>query len=247
LIDDPSVAHVDSPSSRAGEVLVMCHHDDRCAIYVQSTEQADDLRPRSGVELACRLVGEQQRRLVGESARDGDTLLLASRKLRRTVPLAVLETHICEKLTGAFNSPGRLHPRLRHRQLDVLARRKRRHQVEPLEDEADVMQSKPGGFAVAHRSHFDPAYPDCAAGRSVDRTQEIEERGFSAAGWSDDRDVIAIRQIQAHSAERMNPLGAEVIVASEVARFDDYPAIAHAIASCLSVVAIGTDAARYDG
>ena len=46
-------------------------------------------RPVGAVEVSGGLVSEQQRRIVGERAGDGDALLLAARELRRIVMAAL--------------------------------------------------------------------------------------------------------------------------------------------------------------
>ena len=44
-----------------------------------------------GIEIACRLVGKQNRRIVGQRARDRDPLLLAARQLGRIVVAAIVK------------------------------------------------------------------------------------------------------------------------------------------------------------
>ena len=51
------------------------------------------MRPVRRVEVAGRLVGQHDRRVVGERARDGDALLLAARELRRIVVRAIGQPH----------------------------------------------------------------------------------------------------------------------------------------------------------
>ena len=54
------------------------------------------------VEVAGRLVGEQQPRRIGDGAGDGDALLLAAGQLRRPVRRPLLDPHIGEELHGAL-------------------------------------------------------------------------------------------------------------------------------------------------
>jgi hypothetical protein len=51
-------------------------------------QQVDDLGPGGGVEVAGRLVGQQQLGRGRRGAGDGDALLLAARQLRRIMVLA---------------------------------------------------------------------------------------------------------------------------------------------------------------
>ena len=54
-------------------------------------QRLHDLVRRARVEIAGRLVGEQQARLIDQRARDRDPLLLTARELARRVALAIAE------------------------------------------------------------------------------------------------------------------------------------------------------------
>jgi hypothetical protein len=54
------------------------------------------------VKIAGRLVGEDQRRLVGQRARNGDALLLAARQLRRAMVEPLRQPENAEELVGAL-------------------------------------------------------------------------------------------------------------------------------------------------
>ena len=110
------------------------------------SEERDDLLTRRRVQLSCGLVGEEEARLVGQCAGDGNPLLLTAGKLRRTVPGPVGQPHVGQQLAGACTTLPLPHPRLRHRQLHILRRGQHREQVEALKDEADVLQAQAGSF-----------------------------------------------------------------------------------------------------
>ena len=87
-------------------------------------QQLEDLHAGAEVELAGRLVGEQDRVAGGERAGDRDALLLAAGELVRKVPGAVAEADALEHLgrdaagVAAAGDVGA--------ELDVLERRQRR-------------------------------------------------------------------------------------------------------------------------
>ena len=69
-----------------GRVRIVRHHDDRLLEFlVQPLQQRQHLGRRFRVEVAGRLVGEQQRRVGDDGARDRDALLLSARQLPRIV------------------------------------------------------------------------------------------------------------------------------------------------------------------
>ena len=65
--------------------IVRDEHDRRAAPAIDVDQEVDDLVAGAGVEIAGRLVGEQDRRLVGQRPRDRHALLLAAGELRRIV------------------------------------------------------------------------------------------------------------------------------------------------------------------
>ena len=94
--------------------------------------------PGAGVEIAGRLVGEHQRRLAGERARDRHALHLAARELGRLVLHPVGEADLLEQLLDPLLALARARALEQQRHLDVLVGGDLRQQVEALEDEADL-------------------------------------------------------------------------------------------------------------
>ena len=75
-----------------GRVRIVRDHDDRLAVLaVERLQQVEDLVARLAIEVAGRLVAEQQRRVGDDGAGDADALLLAARELPRVVLRAVGE------------------------------------------------------------------------------------------------------------------------------------------------------------
>ena len=68
---------------RVHDLLVVRGHQHGRAQLVDLDQELDDLPAGDGVEVAGRLVGDEDRRIVDERAGDGGPLLLAARQLRR--------------------------------------------------------------------------------------------------------------------------------------------------------------------
>src|SRR6185503_6480715 len=140
VVAHQSVAERNHARAVLGDVGLVRHEDDGdAALDVEALEDAHHLDARLRVEIAGRLVGEQQRRVVHQRPRDGDALLLAAGELVRMVAEPVAETHGLQRLGGALPpiGSGGL-ARVEQRQLDVLDRGRARQQVEALEHEADL-------------------------------------------------------------------------------------------------------------
>ena len=217
---DLPVPHVDHALRRARELLVMGDDDDRRPVRVQAAEEADDFLPGSGVELAGRLVGEEQGRPVGERAGDRHALLLAPGELRRAVALTRPESHVLEQFPRSRAPLGARHLGLGHRQLDVLAGRECRHEIEALEDEPHVPQAKEGRLLVGHRAHVAAAHGHHPTARPVDDADEVEQRALAAPRRADDGDVLPVDDVERDPAHGVHRLAPHAIVAAQVANRD---------------------------
>src|SRR4051794_30189251 len=90
VFDEPAVAQHEQAVGVAGGLLVVGDHDDRLTELVdRAPQQLQDLGRAHRVEVAGRLVGEDDGRAAGERAHDRDTLLLAAGQLARAVRDAI--------------------------------------------------------------------------------------------------------------------------------------------------------------
>src|SRR5262245_28340458 len=94
--DDPAAAHLDPPREGRGDLPVVGDDEDGRAPPVQLAQEANDLGAGVGVEVAGRLVGEDDRRPGQDSAGDRDALALAARELGRGMTEAVREADALE-------------------------------------------------------------------------------------------------------------------------------------------------------
>ncbi len=107
--------------AKRGDVRLVGDEHDRDALRaVELLEHLQDLDGGAAVEVAGRLVGEDQRRPVHQRARDGDALLLAARQLVRQVMLPVGEPDRLQRGAGAATLLRQRQVAVEQRQLDVL-------------------------------------------------------------------------------------------------------------------------------
>ncbi len=95
-----AVAQPDDPPCPAGDIILVGDHDDGIAAAVELVEDLEDLVARAGIEVAGRLVGEQDQWRVGEGAGDGDALALSARELVRLVAHAIGQPDPLDRLLG---------------------------------------------------------------------------------------------------------------------------------------------------
>ena len=134
-------------SVNAGRDRVVGHHHDGLPELVDgAAQQREHLGAGAGVEVAGGLVGEDDRRPAGQRPGHRDPLLLTAGELVGPVVEPVAEA---DRLDDR-GVPLRVGPPAgdRQRQQDVLLGGQRRHQVERLEDEADLVAAQPGQLLV---------------------------------------------------------------------------------------------------
>ena len=99
VTDDRAVAKDYLPLGVRGEVdVVRDEHKRYSAVPVQVGHQLEDMLAVLRIQIAGRLVGEQDLRLVGERSCDGDPLLFAAGKLGRVMVSAVRQIDVRQKL-----------------------------------------------------------------------------------------------------------------------------------------------------
>src|SRR5262245_42390608 len=143
--DRPVLAVLTGPEDHVaagvdGDVRLVRDEDDGLALVVQALEDAHDLLRGAGIQVAGRLVGQDQLRVVDERAGDRDALLLSARELARVVVPAVREADDLEAPHRLLAPPigAMAVGRVDQRQLDVVERGGPREQIERLEDEANL-------------------------------------------------------------------------------------------------------------
>ena len=154
---DPAVAHAHDAVGGGSHVVVVGHHHDRLTAIVQPTEQPEYLGATLRVERPGRLVGQQQRRFVGEGTGDREALALAAREHARgsCAPCRRCPSRSSRSI-ARVSACLRLRPATTMGSDDVLQHAHALEQVEELEDEPDVAPAHHGELVV---------------GRPVDRTR----------------------------------------------------------------------------
>ena len=153
------------------------------------------------VEVAGRLVGEDQHRARDQRPGDGDALLLAAGELGRLVVEPVAEPEALERSPRALRP---LVPRdalVDERRGDVLERGRPREEVERLEDEADGAAPDAGQVVVVERPDLRPGEPVAPGCRPIEAADDVHQRRLAAAGRPDDRQEVAGADVEVDAPE----------------------------------------------
>src|SRR5690606_16111915 len=184
-------------------------------------EQLHHLVAVGGVEVARRLVGEDERRRGHDGAGDRDALLLPARELLREVVAAVRHADALEGRLRAELPLLGVEVEVEQRELDVLVDRQLVDEVEALEDEADGAAAEAGAPALGEPGRGVPVEPVLPAGGAVEQAEDVEERGLPAPRRPHDGDELAALDLDGDAAERagLDLLGG--VDAAEVLRLDE--------------------------
>ena len=172
-----AVADLDDPVGDRGRADVVAHDQRRRTVLAREVaDQRVDALRRRRVELAGRLVRKQEPWAVDERGTERDTLLLTTRKLRRTCVGAIAETDALEQPSGARTPFQRRLAPQSERQLDDLPDRElRREQARiVLVDVADRLGSEPVSCASAQPPEVDTVDAHEPRGWGIERGDRSE-------------------------------------------------------------------------
>ena len=167
------------------------------------------------VELAGRLIGEQQERPVRQGAGDCHPLLLAAGQLVRPMPGTVTEADHLEELGDAGIAGGRLGADESQRHLDVLRCGQDRNEAEGLEDEGDRPAPDLDEIVLGHRRDLLAMDDDAAARRSVEAPDEVQQRRLAAPGTAPNREQLAPVDREIDVLQGVDDIVAGRVVAAE--------------------------------
>ena len=111
---------------------------------------------RCAVQIAGRLVRQNQGRVVDQCPCDGNALLLASRQLGRPMSRAIHEPDAPEQLHGSVMTLASRYTGIDERQLDVSRRGQSRQKIEVLEHEPDPTLANPAQLIVIQSPDLRP-------------------------------------------------------------------------------------------
>src|SRR5581483_6144737 len=85
-IDDLSVAHMNDAIADGGCIRVVGDHQDGLSeLLIGLPQHVEHYAGILGIEIPCRLIGEDQRRVIDQCACQGDALLLAAGEFARSM------------------------------------------------------------------------------------------------------------------------------------------------------------------
>src|SRR5690606_8611574 len=208
-----------------GELRVVGHHHDGGALLVDFLEQLHHPARHLRIEVAGRLVRQQQARAARERARDRGALLLAAGQLGRIVLHARAEADLRQRLLDALAALGGRHAAVAQRHVAVVEQVEVRDQVEALEDEADLAVAQLRARVVGQTAHVLAVEQVFAPGEGLQQARDVEEGGLARARGAGDRNELAVAHVQ---VERPQGVGLDEFGAVDLA---DLAHLEHGVSS----------------
>ena len=213
-----AVAERDDARGVLGDVgLVRDEHDGDAALDVEPLEDAHHLDAGARIEVAGRLVGKQQRRVVHQRPRDRDALLLAAGQLIRMMAHAVREADRLQRL-------GRALAALRGRRLplyssgsstfssaDVRDSRLNPWKTNPI----SALRTRASSRAVQPR-HVLAVQHVLPARRPIEAADQVHERRLAGARRAGQRDELARHDVERDASQRGHLHLADVVSLREI-------------------------------
>ena len=166
------------------------------------------------------LVGQDERGLRDQGARNGHALLLPARQLRGGVRRALGQAHARQRRAGAGLALGRLDTGIDQGQFHILQRAGACQQVELLEHKANPPVADGSQRIRRQRMHGLARQVVTAAVGQVQATQDVHERGLARARRPHDGHELARVDLQRHAAQRVHGLPAHGVGLGERLRVD---------------------------
>ena len=200
-----AVGHVDDPPGRApARSRVVGDHDDGLAAVDELVEQVRSTASAvCEVQVAGRLVGDQDRRVVGQGAGDRDALLLPARGRRRQLAGLVGHLDLLEQRpwpaprarVGVHRPPKSIGSITFSTTVSVGSSWKNWKMTPTVRPRQSATWP-----SVRSLSSW-PATVTVAGGGPVDAGDHVDERRLAAAGLADDGDELAVVDLQVDAVE----------------------------------------------
>ena len=139
MLDNFPVLEGDHPAGAAGQIIVMGDHQYGFTTGSQPDQQVEDLFCCVRIQVAGRLIGNDDLRVVSQGASNGCTLLLPAGELAGELVSEFFNPDQPEQGHGALVALSRCELVAKiHRQTDIFQHSQSRQQLEELENDAQV-------------------------------------------------------------------------------------------------------------
>jgi len=168
-----AVADVNYTMGVFGYVVFVGDQDNRVSLGVQLVHKGHYFITGLGIEIAGRLIGQDDGRTIYQGARDRDSLALAAGEFVGLVHHPGFEINFAQRFFGAANALFRRRAVINQRKLDIVQSCRTSQQVERLEDEADLLVTDSCEFIIVKFTYQMSVEPVLATAWSVQTSDQV--------------------------------------------------------------------------
>ena len=190
----------------AHQLMLVRHNEHRGAHRVDLTQQVKNLVGELGVDVARRLVRNDDLGIVDQCARQTDALLLAARQLGGLVLHFVLQADQIEHIGHALFDGGSALADRTHGKRHVVKDVHLVDQAEVLKDDAH-MAAKIRHMALFQAGKLVAVDGDFARGRDLLTHNQLEKGAFARARSAHDEHELALVDVQGDVVQRIGAVG----------------------------------------
>src|SRR5438128_495999 len=217
---DATVHQFDASIHGAGHHRAVGDNNDGRAIAMEISQELDDRDAGGTVEIAGRLIREDDLGPADDRASDGGPLALATRKLRRSMHQPMTEADPLQGNSGTAPAFPDVDAPVEETGSDVVEHAHPIEEEELLEDKAETGGTKAGELTVAHAAGVDAVDAHGARGGPIERARDVQQGRLPGSGWSHDGEQLTRLDAQRHFPKRFDRWIAGV-AAHDVAQLDD--------------------------
>src|SRR5215472_17487804 len=199
---DPPVAQVHHPVGVRCDLVVVGDDDDGAARGMKPPENGQDLPGRHRIQVARRLVCQDDRRVGDHRAGHRHPLLLAAGHLRRLVAEPANQPDRFQRRDRAAPAVPCPKPRIDQRQLHVVQGGAAGDEVEALEHKTDLAVADLGQLPGVERRDVHPVEQVPAAAGQVQAAEDVHQRALARARRAHDGHVFAALHRQRDAGQR---------------------------------------------
>ncbi len=188
-----------------GNQCTMSHHHQRAAAFLaEDVEQIENANSNLVVEVARRLVGEQEARFIDNRTCDRDALPFSATQMCGAMSGAMAESDGSERFVCPPPSGCHRHARQTHGEHHVLAGAEHVDQTEVLEYEPNDDAAVGGQRPTAHSAQVVVADAQLPAARWFQATKQAEQGALAGTRGSLQSDVAPRVDVEVDTAENCN-------------------------------------------
>jgi hypothetical protein len=200
-----------------GESALVGHHNDGHAqLPVEFTNQIHDFDSGVAVEIAGRFVGQQKLWTIDERPRQRRPLLLASRKLARTMVLPRPQTNPIQSFANQIFALAAVDFGETQRQFYILGQSHAGNQVERLKDHADNVQPVLGQLLPRKLCQISILNHNRSRGWTVKAGNLIQHRRFARAGAAQQGHEFTGANLEGNAVDGADQSLAHVVMAAKI-------------------------------